>query len=156
MIIEPHALLLHVYFQGLQISFWSPTSLICGLSDGFNILRYDIRHHTITCLCARVVCVWALTGNSGLGPTLASGMLPLPMPRASILKVKAATPRPLPAMAAGLLWPCNTESACLTQLHHQTRVHTANERTTAFIPPSQTFCSYTTLPKRQDIWATLT
>lgn len=52
-----------------------------------------------------------LTGNRGLGPTLASGMLPLPMPRASMLKVKEPTPRPLPAMAAGLSSGCNTRHA---------------------------------------------
>lgn len=50
-----------------------------------------------------------LTGNSGLGPTLASGMLPLPMPRASILNVNEATPRPLPAMTAELPWTCSPD-----------------------------------------------
>lgn len=99
-------------------------------------LKMNLMHCNVICHhikdCFVCVCM-LLTGNSGLGPTLASGMLPLPMPRASILKVKAATPRPLPAMAAKLLTTCSTAPTCPGQLHCQTRVCTASECTTVFI-----------------------
>lgn len=95
-----------------------------GLLGQFNTLQCDMSSWHL-CICE---CVWSvLTGNRGLGPTLASGMLPLPMPRASMLKVKAATPRPLPAIAAGLLCTCNTHSPhAFRQLHCQTRVDTSS------------------------------
>lgn len=93
--------------------------------------------------CNACVCS-VLTGNSGLGPTLASGMLPLPMPRASILNVNEATPRPLPAMTAKLPWTRSPDDPRFCQLavnHVQTRM---NSPRTIF-----RYCFYQT-PKQQN------